>query len=249
MAPHLFLGDLLVSKQLVNVPVVLKAPGTEARHASCGPRPRHTAQRSAGLLQPRRRRARHGHLPTRIATHPARRQHGGRPAEPVTPAPWTQPAGGQQLPSASRPGDRGGPVFGHTARLRAIPAGAHVPCRGPWPARPSPATQLDGLIKPLLVHGLLHLLRLKGNGEHRLGRRPRATRLLLASRRGPDPHLLTSGHRQGQQSGRCFPAESLDPPQPPTPPHPPSSPQMPPTGPVCKVGLWSVAPENGMPSA
>lgn len=31
------------------------------------------------------------------------------------------------------------------------------------PARPSPAAELDGLVEPLLVHGLLHLLRLKEN--------------------------------------------------------------------------------------
>lgn len=35
--PHLLFGDLLVCKQLVNVPVVLKAPGTEAGHASHSP--------------------------------------------------------------------------------------------------------------------------------------------------------------------------------------------------------------------
>lgn len=36
------------------------------------------------------------------------------------------------------------------------------------PKRPSPAAELDGLVEALLIHGLLHLLCLKENGEHGL---------------------------------------------------------------------------------
>lgn len=32
--PHLLFGELLVCKQFINVPVVLKAPGKEAGHAA-----------------------------------------------------------------------------------------------------------------------------------------------------------------------------------------------------------------------
>lgn len=54
------------------------------------------------------------------------------------------------------------------------------PCRSrPWarlsrqpplagPRQPSPATELDGLLEPLLVHGLLYLFCLKEKKQHRL---------------------------------------------------------------------------------
>lgn len=68
------------------------------------------------------------------------------------------------------------------------------------PTRLSPATELDGLVKPLLIHGLLHLLCLKEKDKHRLKEEPGAN-TAATWLGGPVPGLPSSGHCQGQQSG------------------------------------------------
>lgn len=49
--------------------------------------------------------------------------------------------------------------------------GARASAADPEPARPSPAAELDGLVEPLLIHGLLHLLCLKENRAQTWGGR------------------------------------------------------------------------------
>lgn len=260
-------------KQLVNVPVVLKAPAKEAGHASCSPQP--TATRSA---QPMACRSATEKLGTGAARHPTlwlqslaghRRRVAEQPCRtrgPLAPsakasAPHPACAGSVarraqeaglgkselqvQSPSAgaARPGllpllpsddPTGRPLrsalhgsscpqpasfpvagtaeppfllfhsmlLGHTLsrkglrrraapHLQAQPCASHAGvCRGPaehtaapapGPARPSPAAELDGLVEPLLIHGLLHLLCLNET------RNPDCRRPGAHSQRPPDP--------------------------------------------------------------
>lgn len=105
--------------------------------------------------------------------------------------------------------------------------------------RPSPATELDGLVKPLLIHGLLHLLCLKEKDKHRLqeeaGAYTEATWL-----GGPVPGLPSSGHCQGQQSGKLAKAKRALPGLANGPPWPPSL-LLIPWGPTRALGMEAEA--------
>lgn len=60
LAPHLLLGDLLVRKQLVNVPVVLKAPGKKAGQLSTARRRQHSLRGAGHGCSPPPHSCRHG---------------------------------------------------------------------------------------------------------------------------------------------------------------------------------------------
>lgn len=70
LAPHLLLGDLLVRKQLVNVPVVLKAPGKKAGHAWRSSQPNSSAQHGVSSTASKELHTGAAHLPTLVATDP-----------------------------------------------------------------------------------------------------------------------------------------------------------------------------------
>lgn len=81
--------------------------------------------------------------------------------------------------------------------LLGAPQNRPLPSVGP--ARPSPASELDGLVKPLLVHGLLHLLGLKANKKHRLEAGVWHTHLRGAwPRLAGQPSLLAIGRSKGK---------------------------------------------------
>lgn len=96
-----------------------------------------------------------------------------------------------------------------TRSLLGAPQNRPLPNVGP--ARPSPASELDGLVKPLLVHGLLHLLGLKANKKHRLETGVWHTQLRgVWPRPAGQPSLLAIGRSKGKGT----PSGLLDPPLP-----------------------------------
>ena len=64
---------------------------------------------------------------------------------------------------------------------------------------PSPASELDGLIKPLLIHGFLHLFGLKAKKKHRLEAGFWHTQLRgVWPRPAGQPSLLAIGRSKGK---------------------------------------------------
>lgn len=227
---HLLLGEFLVREQLVNVPVVLKAPGREeVERRAPRPQPHHSAQRLPAAAtreltgcRPPPHCPPHTPWPGAITA--------ADPVEHGIPTPSQQsqrphpPARGWRLPSAP------GPACFLLPGLRAPPpehcsaactwkgalaerSGPALPvclprAEAPQPPRPSPAAELDGLVEPLLVHGLLHLLCLKGTHSTDWGGGQEHTAAPVA---GPVPHPPGSGHCSGQQSGGLAEAQRAPP--------------------------------------